>query len=344
MNGPISIIILNYNGKQYLKECLNSVFAQSYTDFEVILFDNNSSDGSVEYLRSEFLDKRLKVVESAKNLGFAGGNNEALKHCGNDLVVLLNNDTITDKDWLLNLAAAAGEKNTIASSFVITKGVPDKYYETNGSVSYLMYNIMNIFPDREDEFYPNGCSLIFRKSEIGEPFDPDYFYYGEDTYLGLKARFMGMRIKFAKDSIVHHLGGGSETANSFKTFCQERNRFLNLYIFFSIGFIVRMIPYITFNHIMRLVTSIFSKRRSFGGTLKALIWFYLNIPAVLRKRREIALFKTKDEAEVIKFMSSKVFNEGSRVAGFFNSVSYLYSRLTGIKPIEYYIKNGIPFK
>ena len=76
---------------------------------------------------------------------------------------------------------------------------PDVYKR---QVSYLMYNIMNIFPDKEDEFYPNGCSLIFRKSEIGEPFDPDYFYYGEDTYLGLKARFMGMRIKFAKDSIA----------------------------------------------------------------------------------------------------------------------------------------------
>ncbi len=344
MSEQVSIIILNYNGKQYLKDCLNSVFSQTYADLEVILFDNGSSDGSVEFVRKEFADNRLKIIESAKNLGFAGGNNEALKHCANDLIALLNNDTVTDKDWLKFLVAAVEEKNTIASSFVITTGVPEKYYETNGSISYLMYNIMNIFPDKEDEFYPNGCSLIFRKSEIGMPFDADYFYYGEDTYLGLKARFMGMKIRFVKESIVHHLGGGSETASSFKTFCQERNRFLNLYVFFSVGFILKMIPYIAFNHTLRLITSLFSPRRSFWGTAKAYIWFYLNVPAVLRKRREAGKYRKVNEREIIKLMSSKVFNTGMPGAGIFNSTSYIYSRLTGLKPIEYFLKNGIPFK
>lgn len=344
MSEQVSIIILNYNGKQYLKDCLSSVLSQSYADLEIILFDNGSTDGSIEYVKNEFTDERLKIAESKVNLGFAGGNNEAMKHCANDLIVLLNNDTVTEKDWLKNLVAAAAEKNIVASSFVITKGVPEKYYETNGSVSYLMYNVMNIFPEREDEFYPNGCSLIFRKSEIGLPFDPDYFYYGEDTYLGLKARFMGMNIRFVKDSVVHHLGGGSDSASSFKTFCQERNRFLNLYIFFGIGFILKMIPYITFNHTLRLLNSLFSRRRSFWGTARAYIWFYFNIPAILRKRREISQYKKINEREIIKLMSSKIFNAGTLGAGIINGISYLYSRLTGIKPIEYYVKNNIPFK
>lgn len=344
MSEQVSVIILNYNGKQYLKDCLNSVFSQTYSDFEIILFDNGSSDGSTEYVRKEFTDNRLKIIESAENLGFAGGNNEALRHCVNDLIVLLNNDTITDKDWLQFLVSAVEEKNTVASSFVITQGVSEKYYETNGSVSYLMYNIMNIFPDKEDEFYPNGCSLIFRRSEIGIPFDADYFYYGEDTYLGLKARFIGMKIRFVKESIVHHLGGGSDSASSFRTFCQERNRFLNLYIFFGIGFIVKMIPYITFNHTLRLLTSLFSRRRSFWGTARAYLWFYFNIPVILRKRRETSRYKKINEREIIKLMSCKVFNAGTPGAGIINGISYLYSRLTGIKPIEYFIKNDIPFK
>src|SRR4030095_17089374 len=107
-----------------------------------------------------------------------------------------------------------------------------------------MYNIMNIFKNPEDEFYPNGCSLIFKKSEIGEPFDSDYFYYGEDVYLGLKTRFMGMRIRFVKDSVVHHFGSGSDSASASKTFHSERNRMMNLYTFFSAGFILRLLPII----------------------------------------------------------------------------------------------------
>ncbi|MBL8017986.1 MAG: glycosyltransferase, partial [Ignavibacteria bacterium] len=125
MNEQVSIIILNYNGKQYLKDCLSSVLSQTYADLEIILFDNGSADGSIEFVKNEFADGRLKIAASKVNLGFAGGNNEAMKHCANDLIVLLNNDTVTEKDWLKNLVAAATEKNIVASSFVITKGIPE---------------------------------------------------------------------------------------------------------------------------------------------------------------------------------------------------------------------------
>jgi GT2 family glycosyltransferase len=339
---PVSIIILNYNGKQFLKDCLSSVLGQSYNNFEIILFDNNSTDGSIEFVGKEFNDKRLKVIRSETNTGFAQGNNEALKHCSNDLIVLLNNDTIVKDLWLEKLVEAMSIPNTIASSFVITKDVPVKYYETNGSVSYLMYNVMNIFPDIEDEFYPNGCSLIFRKSEIGEPFDNDYFFYGEDVYLGLKARFMGMKVKFVKASVVEHFGGGSQSANTFKTFCMERNRFLNLYSFFSIWFILRMFPYITFNHTIKFIYSIFSAKYSMLGLVKAYLWFYFNIPFILKKRKALSGFKKVNEIEIIKYISSKVLNDGSMIATVVNTISYIYSRLVGIKPVEYYQKNSLP--
>lgn len=338
MTEQISIIILNYNGKKFLKDCLESVLVQSYPHFEIIFFDNESADGSVKYVKDNFTDSRIKVIESPQNLGFAGGNNQALKHCSNDLIVLLNNDTKAEKDWLKHLAEAVKEKNTLASSFVITEGIPEKYYETNGSVSYLMYNVMNIFPRIEDEFYPNGASLIFRRSEIGEPFDSDYFYYGEDVYLGLKARFKGMKIKFVKDSVVHHYGGGTESATEKKTFHRERNRFLNLYTFFSIGFLVKMVPYITFNHTLKTVISVFSPKYSFTGIVKAYFWFYLNVPLIAKKRNGLNKIKKVPQEEVIKFMSCKVFNDEGPAAKIINRLSYLYSRLVGIKPVEYYQK------
>lgn len=341
MNETVSIIILNYNGRQFLKDCFESVLSQSYQSFEIIFFDNGSADGSVEFVKQVYTDSRIKVIESKVNLGFAGGNNEALKNCSNDLIVLLNNDTKTEKDWLKYLIEAVDERNTIASSFVITQGIPPEYYETNGSVSYLMYNIMNVFENPGDEFYPNGCSLIFRKSETGEPFDSDYFYYGEDVYLGLRARFSGMKVKFVKASVVHHYGGGTSSASEKKTFYRERNRFLNLYQFFSIGFIIKMLPYISFNHITKLIVSIFSKRYSAIGLLKAYFWFYINVPLIAKKRNKLRKSFTVNEKDVIRFMSSKIFNEGSVLTKLINSISYIYSRMVGIKPVEYYRKNNL---
>jgi GT2 family glycosyltransferase len=344
MNEPVSIIVLNYNGRKYLKDCISSVLAQSYRDFELIVFDNASTDGSVEFVKNNFNDSRIKIVESELNLGFANGSNTALKSCANDLVVLLNNDTNTEKEWLQSLVEAAKEHKTIASSFVITKGVPEKYYSSNGSVSYLMYNIMNVFENPEVEFYPNGCSLIFRKSETGEPFDGDYFYYAEDIYLGLKARFTGMKVKFARKSVVHHFGGGSASAGRQKTFYQERNRLLNLYSFFSISFIIKVLPYIFFSHSFKLLVSAFSKKYSFIGLLKAYFWFYVNIPAIAKKRHNLKKIKTVPENYVVKFMSSKIFNDESQVEKLVNRISYVYSRIVGIKPIEYYQKNKLPLQ
>jgi GT2 family glycosyltransferase len=336
MNEPVSIIILNYNGKIFLKDCITSVLAQTYPEFELIFYDNNSSDGSVKFIRESFHDRRIKVIESHKNLGFAGGNNEAIKHAENDLIVLLNNDTTVEKDWLEKLVNAVSEKNTIASSFVITEGINPKYYETNGSVSYVMNNIMNIFPDIEDEFYPNGCSAIFRKSEITEPFDSDYFFYSEDLYLGLKARFMGMNIRFVKDSIVHHAGSGSGSSSALKTFYRERNRMLNLYIFFSFLFILKISPIIFMTNCGKFLISVFSRKVSLTGFIKAHFWFYLNILLILKKRREIRKIKRVNEKEVVKFMTSRLLNHELLVNRMCNKLSYIYSRLMWIKPFEYY--------
>jgi len=338
MSEPVSIIILNHNGKKYLNDCLSSVLDQSYQDFEIVFFDNNSVDGSIDFVREKFRGERIKIVESKTNLGFAGGNNEALKYVNHDLVVLLNNDTVTDKEWLSQLVKAMYTGNTIASSYVITEGINPKYYETNGSVSYVMYNVMNIFERIEDEFYPNGCSVAFRMSEILVPFDSDYFFYGDDLYMGLKARFMGLRIKFVKDSIVKHKGGGTISGSIMKTFYQERNRMLNLYLFFSFFFILRISPLIFITNVARIIQSVFTSRTSFHGIVKAHFWLYFHIPSIIRKRNELKKSKRVHESEVISFMTSKLLNDEQAAYKFINRISYFYSRIAGIKPIEYYQK------
>ena len=100
----VSVIIVNYNGKHYLKKCISSLSAQSYPAIEVIFVDNGSSDGSTEYVRKEF--PSVKIIESKKNLGFAKGNNKGIKEARSELIATLNNDTQVSSRWLEELVSA----------------------------------------------------------------------------------------------------------------------------------------------------------------------------------------------------------------------------------------------
>lgn len=109
-NPYVSILIVNYNGRHLLEECLTSVFEIDYpkNSFEVILVDNDSQDESTHFIKNNFPD--VKLIESQENLGFAGGNNLALNYAKGDYIVLLNNDTKVDKKWLSALVETA-QKN-----------------------------------------------------------------------------------------------------------------------------------------------------------------------------------------------------------------------------------------
>jgi len=101
----ISIIIVNHNGIRFLKDCLKSIYQQSYSDFEVILVDNGSTDGSVQFVKENF--PGVIMIENKENLGFAISNNQGIELSKGKYIALLNNDTVVDKDWLKNLVSVA---------------------------------------------------------------------------------------------------------------------------------------------------------------------------------------------------------------------------------------------
>lgn len=99
----VSVIILNWNGLDYLKDCLDSVFMTNYpaSSLEIILVDNASVDGSVAFVKQQY--PSVKVIENKINLGFCGGNNMGIQASTGDVIVLLNNDTIVDQNWVVSI-------------------------------------------------------------------------------------------------------------------------------------------------------------------------------------------------------------------------------------------------
>lgn len=336
---------MNYNGRDFLEGCLDSVLGQTFNDFEIIFVDNNSTDDSINFIKSNFSDNRIKIVVSEKNLGFAGGNNLGLKNASGEYIVLLNNDTVVDKDWLKCLYELIDSETTIgiAQSLVITEGIPSKYYEKNGTVDLLGHNIMEVFDIEEDGigeiFQATGCSLIIRKSlldDIGGLFLDEYFAYAEDTFLCFKVKFFGKRIMHTSKSLVHHKGNATfkKHKSSSLYFYQERNRLLNFLLFFSKSFLIKYIPYLIFNFFIKLFASLFEKKYSAIGLIRAYFWLTTHYKWIKEQRHKLNKLKTVDDNEVLKFLSSKIFNGDNFLERVINYFSLAYCKLTRIFVIE----------
>ena len=318
---------------------------QSFTDFEIIFVDNNSDDGSVEFLKKNYLSDKIKIFVSGRNLGFAGGNNYGYKHCKGKYIVLLNNDTVADRDWLKELidCISSDENTGMAQSLVLTDGIPARYYEKNGTVNLLGHNIMEVF-EIDDKgygeiFLASGCSLIIRKSLAGELnglFLDEYFAYSEDTFLCFKVKFRGLKIVHTSRSKVNHRGGGTSEnkKSSFLYFYQERNRLLNFLLLFSNGFILKYIPFMIFNFFMKLTASVLSPKYSATQLVRAYWWLLMNIKWIREQRAELKTIKIVNDDYVLGYLSGRIFNGDNIFERTVNSFSILYCRLAGIKIME----------
>ncbi len=305
------MIILNYNGKDLLGECLDSLRAQTFRDFEVILVDNGSSDGSVDLVRSTYPD--VTVIENGTNLGFGEGNNVGIRVATGEIVALLNNDTVVDMNWLAAFADALKHADRSVGMwaskilFFDSPGIID-------NTGHLIYPDGLNFGrgrgdrdegqyDREEEaFFPSGCAAFFRRTMLDEIglFDADFFAYGDDTELGLRARLAGWTCLFVPSAIVYHKY--SATAGRYsplKAYLVERNRIWVLVKYFPVRHIIMSPLYSVIRLLYHLIASLSKKgaagqfTRSFSlfelvkVQVKADIHAVMGIGTMIRKRRQV---------------------------------------------------------
>jgi GT2 family glycosyltransferase len=220
----ISIIIVNWNGLALLKECLQSLTTQSFQDFEIILVDNGSSDGSVEWIQRNYPSVRLLCLES--NVGFSAGNNAGVRVAYGEYIVLLNNDTEVERDWLNALYARISSDENIAAcdSKVLFYDRPEKIwasgadYTIAGSVQSRWSGGIDSKDNQsaEDVFIAIACAAIYRRAVIDRIglFDEDYFAGYEDVDWSFRAHLAGYRIINEPAAIVYHRVSATHIHNS----------------------------------------------------------------------------------------------------------------------------------
>ena len=233
----VSIVIPNYNGKHFLEDCLKSVFAQDIKDQEVIVVDNGSTDGSLEYLNAY---PGVRTIALDKNYGFCGAVNAGIKAAKSDYVILLNNDTEVDKNFakeLLN-AIEADEKIFSCSSKMVQfqdRSLMDEagdYYCAFGwAFGRGKGGHVDDYTEPADVFASCAGAAIYRKKMLESLgcFDENHFAYLEDIDLGYRARIQGYRNVYAPKAIVYHVGSGfsGSAHNAFKVKLSSRN---NVYL------------------------------------------------------------------------------------------------------------------
>jgi GT2 family glycosyltransferase len=338
----VSIVIVNYNGERYLEGCLRSVLSQEGIGFETILVDNGSTDNSVTFVRSAF--PNIRIVENRRNLGFAAGNNRGVAEARGEFIIFLNNDAKVERNWLRELIEPLeSDRADLVSSLVFTEGISSRYYEKNGTLSLLGYNIMRVFADRDTLFYVTGCAMAFRRRDFPKPFDDDYVFYSEDAYISLRARFLGLRLMQASRSVVQHVGSGTggRLPRRVRTFYQERNRLLNILLFFDKEVILRLAPMIVASFAARCVLAVLSslmlekrRQKSLLGVLQGYLWFPFHTKNLIQKRRAIHEEKRVKDEEVIALMSCKLTNSENPLGRILNRVAFTYCRLLGIRTVE----------
>ena len=241
----VSIIILNYNGREDTLACLRSMEHLTYPNVQVIVVDNGSTDGSVEAFRAQH--PRFTLIETGANLGFTGGNNVGIRHAqeqGADYIMLLNNDTVVAPD-MLDVMVAVMEANPgvgVTGPTIYYYDAPETIWSAGGGIDWSRGLTWMIGIDEEDKAqfglsprsvdFVTGCAILARREvwqKVGL-LDDKFFMYYEETEWCVRARRAGFDIMHVPSAMVWHKISKEQRAASTRTYYyMTRNRLLFLY-------------------------------------------------------------------------------------------------------------------
>ena len=210
----VSVIIPNWNGCQLLRRCISALIAQTFSDFEIIVVDNGSQDGSVQWLETQA--SHVHVIRNSTNLGFAVANNQGIRASSASLIATLNNDAVPAPDWLEALAQAAdraGRVGMFASKILLCE--PEGHMDSAGmevdraGVAWnRRWRLRD--PGQETEyaevFCPSAAAALYRREMLNQIglFDEDLFAYYEDVDLAWRARWAGWACLYVPQAVVRH--------------------------------------------------------------------------------------------------------------------------------------------
>ncbi len=271
-----TIVIPNYNGIRYIQTCLESLYSGTAKEFEVIVVDNASTDGSMEIVRDRF--PQVRLIVNQQNTGFSHAVNQGIRASVTPYVILLNNDTQAGLSFVHELEKVMDSdrdgKIFSASARMISLYDKDKTDDAGDyycALGWAFARGKGKAPDRYtrdcDIFAACAGAAIYRRELLEENqvglFDEEHFAYFEDIDIGYRAKIYGYRNRFAANSIVYHAGSATSGSryNTFKTGLASRNSIYMIYKNMPVLQIVLNLPFLIMGF---LIKTLFFVRKGMG--------------------------------------------------------------------------------
>lgn len=298
MNNPaVSIVIPNYNGKQLLKTCLKSITRQHFVDYQVIIVDNGSTDGSIEFLKIYYPD--VIVIPFQTNRGFSAAVNAGIRQSSGNYILLLNNDTELDQAFLSEIIKAfqsnpeiefCAPKMLSFHNRKILDGAGDGFLR--GGVNYRIGTLErdgDLFNTPRIVFGACAGAAIYQRGffEKAGFFDEDFFAYLEDLDMNLRAARLELTCLYVPAAKVFHIGSAT-TGNSFNTFtvCHTTKNIINILIKnFTTLELILSLPRILIHQFVWLI--ILLKRCQKKAYIHGLYLAFICFPKMWAKRKLI---------------------------------------------------------
>jgi GT2 family glycosyltransferase len=310
----VSVVTPNYNGERFLKTFMDSLNEDSEYIGEVIIVDNGSTDGSIDYLKNNRFNFPLVLIENKENLGFSPAVNQGILKAKHDLIFSINNDTEIKKGSIKALADLISSSDDIFSvqakmlqytNKELIDDVGDEYNLLAWTKKTGENHHSDEYSEVMDIFSSCAGAAMYKKPVLNEIglFDDNFFAYMEDVDLAIRSKINGYRNLLCPDAIVYHIGSATSGSryNEFKVRLAARN---NVWVVYkNIPIPLKIVNFI-FLFLGFLIKYLFFVKKGFGST------YLEGIREGLSTRNKIdkVKFKTKNTKNYFKFEYRLIIN------------------------------------
>lgn len=304
-NALVSVILVNWNGKKWLRKCLSTLSSQTYASTEIIVVDNASNDGSVEFIQKFF--PKVIIIRNEKNLGFPTANNIGVKSSKGDYLLLINTDTWVEEDFITKLMnfytknsydivspwekKYTGSTETNKIPTIDLTGSPAYFYSSNRTDKLLFLSV-GYFCSRKN--YQKSGGL-----------DGDYFAYYEDVDWFWRMSLMKMTYSYADGIFVYHAGAGAIGKGiKYKMFLwRNQNALQTLLKNYSTPVLVAIVPFYILQNLVEIIFFLLIFRPQIAYTyIEGWLFNIKNFKKTLAKRKWVQQHRKVGDFEIMKKM------------------------------------------
>jgi GT2 family glycosyltransferase len=308
-----SVIVVNTNELHHLRDCLPTLMRQTHPYYEVLLVDNGSTDGSLEYVTQTF--PGVRIVANGANLGYAGANNVGFAQALGEYIAVLNPDTLLDENWLLELTKPFLADPTVGLTTpkILLASEPTRLNACGNDVTLTGLTFCRGLgqpADRYDreESVPavSGAAFVISRKvleEIGS-FDEEFFIYYEDTDLSLRAMLAGYLCVFVPSSVVYHKYVFKFSAQ--KCFLQERNRYFSLMKTLRWRTALALLPMLAMSELIAWGYIVTRGPAHIRGKLRSYAWILSHLPQIMRSRSRVQALRRRDDRALLALMGNQL--------------------------------------